>query len=631
MNQLLSDMAQFHFLRPEWFAALLPVVLLIILLWNRRSAYGSWQQVIAPHLLRHLLEGSGQRKKRGPVILLLIAWVVTVFALAGPTWNKLPQAVQKKVNAQIIVMDLSLSMFAQDVSPSRLERARYKLSDILRRSKEGLTGLVVFAGTPHVVTPLTDDTRTILSMVDSLSPDIMPIPGSDPAAAVIKAKEVLQQGGMYQGHIILLTDDLPADFLDEVKGELNRADTPVSIFAIGTNEGSPISLPGGSFVKDESGSIVVAKVNENAMKTAARQLGGRFTTLTYSDEDIDYLLDFKATLLDQEMKETERDFDTWDEMGHWLVVLLLPLAAAGYRKGWLGSLLLPVVAVSTLGMAEPAQANLWDDLWQTPDQQGQQAWRGEQYDNAAEKFADPQWKGSAYYRSENYEQAETEFAKSDTADAHYNRGNALARQQKIEEAMAAYETALEKNPDLEDAKKNLELLKQLQEQQKQEGQEGEDGEDSDEKDSDQNQPKDQNQNNQQENQQQDQQDQGQEQSGDSEEQSEQQSGQQQEQDQEKETDQQNPQGQQENEKEKENPEEQQQGQEPSDEEQQPEEEQPPRPIAPKLQDSQESAEDQQALQQWLERVPDEPGGLLRRKFKMESKLRNRNELESQAW
>lgn len=630
MNQLLSDMAQFHFLRPEWFAALLPVVLLIILLWNRRSAYGSWQQVIAPHLLRHLLEGSGQRKKRGPVILLLVAWVVTVFALAGPTWNKLPQAVQKKVNAQIIVMDLSLSMFAQDVSPSRLERARYKLSDILRRSKEGLTGLVVFAGTPHVVTPLTDDTRTILSMVDSLSPDIMPIPGSDPAAAVIKAKDVLQQGGMYQGHIILLTDDLPADFLDEVKGELNRADTPVSIFAIGTSEGSPISLPGGSFVKDESGSIVVAKVNENAMKTAARQLGGRFTTLTYSDEDIDYLLDFKATLLDQEMKETERDFDTWDEMGHWLVVLLLPLAAAGYRKGWLGSLLLPVVAVSALGMAEPAQANLWDDLWQTPDQQGQQAWRGEQYDNAAEKFADPQWKGSAYYRSENYEQAEIEFAKSDTADAHYNRGNALARQQKIEEAMAAYETALEKNPDLEDAKKNLELLKQLQEQQKQEGQEGEDGEDSDEKDSDQNQPKDQNQSNQQENQQQDQQDQGQEQSGDSEEQSEQQSGQQQEQDQEKETDQQNRQGQQENEKEKENPEEQQQGQEPSDEEQQ-QEEQPPRPIAPKLQDSQESAEDQQALQQWLERVPDEPGGLLRRKFKMESKLRNRNELESQAW
>lgn len=630
MNQLLSDMAQFHFLRPEWFAALLPVILLIILLWNRRSAYGSWQQVIAPHLLRHLLEGSGQRKKRGPVILLLVAWVVTVFALAGPTWNKLPQAVQKKVNAQIIVMDLSLSMFAQDVSPSRLERARYKLSDILRRSKEGLTGLVVFAGTPHVVTPLTDDTRTILSMVDSLSPDIMPIPGSDPAAAVIKAKDVLQQGGMYQGHIILLTDDLPADFLDEVKGELNRADTPVSIFAIGTSEGSPISLPGGSFVKDESGSIVVAKVNENAMKTAARQLGGRFTTLTYSDEDIDYLLDFKATLLDQEMKETERDFDTWDEMGHWLVVLLLPLAAAGYRKGWLGSLLLPVVAVSALGMAEPAQANLWDDLWQTPDQQGQQAWRGEQYDNAAEKFADPQWKGSAYYRSENYEQAEIEFAKSDTADAHYNRGNALARQQKIEEAMAAYETALEKNPDLEDAKKNLELLKKLQEQQKQEGQEGEDGEDSDEKDSDQNQPKDQNQSNQQENQQQDQQDQGQEQSGDSEEQSEQQSGQQQEQDQEKETDQQNRQGQQENEKEQENPEEQQQGQEPSDEEQQ-QEEQPPRPIAPKLQDSQESAEDQQALQQWLERVPDEPGGLLRRKFKMESKLRNRNELESQAW
>ena len=627
MNSILSDMAQFHFLRPEWFLALLPVVVLIVLLWNRRSAYGSWQQVIAPHLLRHLLEGSGQPKKRGPIILLLIAWVIAVFALAGPTWKKLPQAVQKKVNAQVIVMDLSLSMFAQDVSPSRLERARYKLSDILRRSKEGLTGLVVFAGTPHVVTPLTDDTRTILSMVDSLSPDIMPIPGSDPAAAVIRAKQVLQQSGMYQGHIILLTDDLPADFVDKVKKELNRADMPVSIFAIGTAEGSPISLPGGNFVKDAAGSIVVAKVNESTMKTAARQLGGRFTTLTYSDEDIDYLLDFKATLLDQEMKETERDFDTWDEMGHWLVVLLLPLAAAGYRKGWLGAMLLPMVALGTLGMAEPARADLWDDLWQTPDQQGQQAWRNEQYSTAAEKFEDPLWKGSAYYRSENYEQAEAEFARSDSADAHYNRGNALARQQKIDEAIAAYETALEKAPDMEDAKKNLELLKQLQQQQQQDGQQGDEGEDSKEQDTGENQPTDQDQQNQPQDQQQEQQDQGQEQSGDSEEQSKQQSGQQQEQDQEKNKDQQ---GQQEQKEEQQDPEDQQQGQQPADEQAE-EDQQPPQPIAPRLKDSRESAEDQQALQQWLERVPDEPGGLLRRKFKLESKLRNRNELESQAW
>lgn len=630
MDRILSDMAQFHFLRPEWFLALLPVVLMIALLWNRRSAYGSWQQVIAPHLLQHLLEGNGRPKKRGAIILLLIAWVLTVLALAGPTWQKHPQAVQKKVNAQVIVLDLSLSMFAQDVSPSRLERARFKLSDILKRSQEGLTALVVFAGTPHVVTPLTDDTRTILSMVDALSPDIMPIPGSDPAAAVIKAKNVLEQSGMYQGHIILLTDELPADFAEKVKKEININDTPVSIFAIGTAEGSPIPVPDGSFVKDRAGSIVVAKVNESAMKTAARQLGGRFTTLTYTDEDIDYLLDFNANLLDQEMKDTQRDFDTWDEMGHWLVVLLLPIAAAGYRKGWLGSLLLPTLLAGMLAAPSPARAELWDDLWQTPDQQGQQAWRQQDYTTAAEKFADPRWKGSALYRSENYEQAEQAFAQMDSAEAHYNRGNALAKQQKLEDAIAAYETALEKAPDMEDAQRNLELLKKLLEQQQQQEQQnnhqGEDGNDQQQQDSQQNEGE----------QQQDGEDQ------------QQQSGQRQssEQAQNSPEDQQGDSEQQPSEEAKQNPEQKDQGknrdqeqqeqqqtqQQGSEEQPNPgDEKQPPQPIAPQLQESDESAEDQQALQQWLERVPDEPGGLLRRKFNMESQLRNRNELESQAW
>ena len=629
MNTLLTELAQFHFLRPAWFLALLPAVLLVVLLWNRRSAYGSWQQVIAPHLLQHLLAGSGQPKKRGSLILLLIVWTLTVIALAGPTWQKLPQAVQKKVDAQVIVLDLSLSMYAQDVSPSRMERARFKLSDILRRSKEGLTGLVVFAGTPHVVTPLTDDTRTILSMVDSLSPDIMPIPGSDPAAAVIRAREVLEQSGMPQGHILLLTDEIPADFADTVKQELNTRDTPVSIFAIGTSEGSPISLPGGSFVKDDSGSIVVAKVNEGAMKTAARQLGGRFTTLTYSDEDVDYLLDFKANLLDQEMKETERDFDTWDEMGPWLVILMLPLAAAGYRKGWLGAFLLPIMLGAGLLSPQSAHADVWENLWKTPDQQGQEAWRSERYQSAAEKFKDPLWKGSAHYRSGNFAEAEEEFAKVDSADAHFNRGNALAKQQKLEEALEAYDKALELDPEMEAAQKNKQLVKQAAKQRKRKKDGDKNGEgDSDDKGDNKDQDSDNNESGDSDEKSGDQKKDG-DQNGDQDgEQNQQQGGKQ-------------DQGDEQNEKERKQPGQNQQNRDADDEEQeqglpgdrepQDAEEETPNPIAPRLQESLQSAEDQQALQQWLERVPDEPGGLLRRKFKMESQLRNRNDLDSQAW
>lgn len=614
MDKLLSDLAQFHFLRPEWFLALIPAVILIVLLWNKRSAAGTWQAVISPHLLPHLLQGNIAKPMRVPFILLLIGWVLAVFAMAGPTWKKLPQAVQKKVDAQVIVMDLSLSMFAQDISPSRLTRAKHKLSDILNKTKEGLTGLVVFAGTPHVVTPLTDDTRTILSMVDSLSPDIMPIAGSDPASAVIRAQKVLKQGGMRQGHIILLTDDIPADFVEKVKKEVDVNNTPVSIFAIGTTEGAPIALPDGNFVKDDNGAIVIPKVNESLMKTAAKQLRGRFTTLTYSDEDVDYLLEYKASLLDHETKETERDFDTWDDAGHWIVLLILPLAAIGYRKGWLGALLLPMVFVSALGTPQTANASIWDDLWKTPDQQGQQAWRQEQYNEAANKFKDPMWKGSAYYRAKDFENAAKEFSKLDTPDSNYNLGNALAKQQLIDEAISAYEKALEQDPSMEDAKKNLELLKQLKEQQqKQQG----DDKNKDDKNSEQQDSEKQNQQQQEENPKNphdSKEEQGSEQpSQNAEEESQQQAKPEDSQNQEEEKQQQAQANQ--NEQEQEEPNEQQQ----------------PQPIRPEFKESQQSAEDQQALQQWLERVPDEPGGLLRRKFKLESQLRNRSNLESQAW
>ena len=184
MTEFLKEIEQFHFLRPYWLLAIIPALILIVLMWKRKAAFGPWQSVISPHLVPHLLSGNVQQQSKFPLVLLLICWLLASIAMAGPTWRTLPQAVQKKIDAQVIVLDLSLSMYAKDIAPSRLVRARMKLTDILKRADEGLTALVVYAGTPHVVTPLTDDTNTILSMVNSLSPDIMPIKGSDPIEAV---------------------------------------------------------------------------------------------------------------------------------------------------------------------------------------------------------------------------------------------------------------------------------------------------------------------------------------------------------------------------------------------------------------------------------------------------------------
>ncbi|HBO95398.1 MAG TPA: hypothetical protein DD667_19095, partial [Gammaproteobacteria bacterium] len=108
MTEFLQQIEQFRFLRPWWLLGVIPAVILIMLLWNRKSSYGGWQRVISPHLLPHLLAGNVTRQSRAPLVMLLICWLLAVVAMAGPTWQQLPQAVQKKINAQVIVLDLSL-------------------------------------------------------------------------------------------------------------------------------------------------------------------------------------------------------------------------------------------------------------------------------------------------------------------------------------------------------------------------------------------------------------------------------------------------------------------------------------------------------------------------------------------
>lgn len=629
MSDFFQHVAQFHFLRPLWLLAILPASLLVVLLWRRKASYGLWEQVISPHLLPHLMKGNVGGQNRSALVLLLIGWLLASLALAGPTWRKLPTAAQKKIEAQVIVLDLSISMYATDLPPSRLERARMKLTDILKRTDEGLTALVVFAGTPHVVTPLTDDANTIQSMVASLSPDIMPIKGSDPAAAVKRALEVFKQGGVDGGRILLITDDIPGDFvssLDVVVG----ADTQVSILGIGTAEGSPIPLKGGSFVKDAGGNIVVPRLDVERLKKAARQLGGRFSTLSTNDDDINYLLAHTSPFGDQQIKDAHREFDVWDEAGPWLVILLLPLAAAGYRRGWLGALILPVMASLLSLTPRPAQAFEWADLWRTQDQQAQALLGEGQAAEATHKFTRPDWKGASAYKGGDFETAAEQFRQQQDADGYYNLGNSLTELGQYDDAIAAYKKSLELNPDNQDAKINSEIAKQRKQQQQQQQQDGDGNKDqnkkgdqdkSDKQDSDPNKQDDKKQDGeqQQDPQQQDQKDQDQQgqQQQDQQEKDPQKDGQEQEQKQEQ--------------QDKGDQDQQNQPQPPQSEQGDKDGEEERPPMSLDYQEEPLQSEDQQALEQWLRRVPDDPGGLLRRKFERETQLRKNTPGGESTW
>ncbi|MES2607027.1 MAG: VWA domain-containing protein, partial [Pseudomonadota bacterium] len=197
----------FHFLRPLFLLGIIPAVLLVLLLRFLQSSQSSWQLAIDARLLPYLLDKNSTPQQSYPLYGLLLLWTLGIVAMAGPVWEQNPVPVQEKQDAVVIVLDLSMSMYADDVSPNRATRAQRKIIDILEyRRAEGQTGLVVYAGDAHAVTPMTDDVETINNLVPSLQPNIMPVLGSKPLSGITLAMDLLANSALPNAHILLLTD-----------------------------------------------------------------------------------------------------------------------------------------------------------------------------------------------------------------------------------------------------------------------------------------------------------------------------------------------------------------------------------------------------------------------------------------
>jgi len=562
----------FHFLRPEWFYAVIPAILLIIILRLRQGRGSSWEQTIDASLLPYLIDDVTAKPVKTLIYFILFAWILAILALAGPVWEKTPQPMHEREDALVILFDLTRSMYATDVKPNRLVRARRKLLDLLAMRSEGVTALVVYAGDAHGVSPLTDDARTIAEMIPAVSPNIMPAPGSQLAPALRLAHSLFVDASVASGRILIVTDEIRDVAEAQNVARQFRYAYPVSVLAVGTAEGAPIPGQGprqSGFMKDANGTLVIPKVDFSALADFASVAGGRYARITLTDEDLEYLLADEPLINPDEYRELERDFDVWFEEGPWLLLLLLPLAALSFRRGWVWS----VVLVCLLPIPE-AEASLWDDLWESRDRQAVKAMNDGDALRAAELFQHEQWKGTAQYRGEDYVGSAEAFSAANTADGRYNLGNSLARLGKYTEAIEAYDEALVINAGHEDANFNKELVQKLLESQQQQEQQQN-------SDDDQNQDSDESEDQQQSS---DQQDQDSENQSDSEQK-------QQDADEQKSN-------------ERDEAEQQQQDQREAEDQQLAEAE----PL---------NEEEEQALQQWLRRVPDDPGGLLRRKFEMQ--------------
>lgn len=577
-------MADFHFLRPLWLLLLLAAFLLPLVLRRFHQSDSGWSRIIPARLLRPMISQSGAAgpPRKSPVLPAVAAVVVLSIALAGPSWRQAPTPLQQQNDSLVIVLDLSLSMLATDVEPDRLTVAKRKIRDILKAREGALTALVVYAADAHVVTPLTDDRNTIEGMLNVLEPVIMPAAGNRADLGIKRGLDLLEQGAPGNGRLLLIADDVAERYRQRITDHLANSRFALSTLTVGTTEGGPIPLARQGFIRD-NGDIVIARAAPDSMAGLARRNGGNSHTLTITEDDILALELRPIDSADWEDSNRDLTVNRWQDDGYWLLWLAAPLALIGWRRGAMVIMLFALLPLTP----RPAMALDWDSLWSRQDQRAPELIEKDP-GRAAQVLDDPAWRGSALYREGNFESAAEAFARAETPSADYNRGNALARAGKLEEALKAYDSALDKQPQNEDARFNRDLVKQLMEQQQ--DQSGGEGDESSDQDGDQQQ-----QDNQQNSQ------------GDSDSQNQQGNSSGQPGDQQQDNQQNNPDskpdGDGENQQQEQSPAQQDQSNtEGTDSE------------AARSPAELETSPLSQGQEQWLRRVPDNPGGLLRRKF-----------------
>ena len=444
-----------HWQRPLWLLLAPLLGFLLWKLWHREQRAGRWQALLPAAFQAVLLTATQGRSSRLPWLALGLAWLLALLALLGPSWQRIEQQNPKPADPLVVLLELTPEMLASDASPNRLAQAKRKLLDLLEARQDAQTAIVVYAGSAHTVVPLSDDLSTSRNLIDALNPGIMPEPGKRADLAIVKAMQLLERGAQGSGRLLLLTSGLNASERQAITQTLGRSAERLHILGIGSAQGAPIIQEDGSFLKDQQGAILLPRLDSVGLKRFATEVGGQYQGVTLDETDLRNLGLLEPPQSLRRDGELVR-LQAWADQSHWLLLPLLLLAACAARRGWL--LCLPLLLV---GLPQNSYAFEFADLWLRPDQQGQRLLEAQQPGAAAQRFNDPRWQAHALYQAGEYAAAAERFAFGETASDHYNRGNALARSNELEAAVDAYTQALELEPELTPAQTNKALVEAL--------------------------------------------------------------------------------------------------------------------------------------------------------------------------
>lgn len=485
----------FHFIRPYWLL-LIPVVLFVYWRFQKnQNIKERYQKLIAPHLLNHLVVGEKRKWNIQPIHMILIIVTIGAFAFAGPTWKReLPPFTEDKAPLTI-VLSLSESMDAIDISPTRLERAKQKIIDLLKLRPGARTALFVYAEETFMVLPLTTDSKMFEIFLSSLSTDLMPKDGSNTKEVLNRVSEFLRDEEV-PGTILLITDKVNRDSFNSFTELKDSSHNQIIILATGTSSGGPISIGQNRFQINKNGQRIIAKLDIDSFKELRDKHNIPVTTVSIDNDDIEWIQRNVQTHL-QAVQQEEAE-TRWIEYGYYLLYPIVLIFLFWFRKGWsvkwvaifIISMLInhsSLYAFEKEGLSDSTKnfadstATIDEDqykwewfmnLWLTKDQQGRYYFEKNDYTKAAERFENKLWKGISFYKIEDYEEAINQFAQLNDAQSYFYLGNSYARLKNYEEAKNSYKEAIIIKGSFPEAEFNLRIvegiIRKLEEEKKKE-------------------------------------------------------------------------------------------------------------------------------------------------------------------
>ncbi len=443
--------AQFHFLRPEWFWAFVPVTVVVLLIIFTSRENKKWKKVIAPALQPFMFTKEKQSSLTYPLIAFLLIMSIGILSLTGPTWSKEEVPGAKSEAVLLIAVDCSLSMLAEDIQPNRLERAKFKIRDLLDSNPGSKVSLFAYAGTAHTVVPACSDYRLVTHHLESLSPGIMPVQGTNLKMMLEMADSVLNKVEA-PSTLLLVTDVVDTEQTDLLIQFVENSKHSVELLVMATPQGAQIPKNENKEpVTDANGNIVVSKLNPDVLFDLQKIDKININSLTLDNSDMELI----ATNIRRNLTyraDDEQSEEQWKDMGFLLLILLVLIVPFWFRKGWMIRYAwIPVF----LTMTSCSGSLSWKDLWYTKDYQGQELYNNQDFEEAGNTFESVLHQGVAYYKAGNYDAAAQVFAKDSSANSLFNLGLAYTQLGLYDEALQVIELAAEKDPDNEEFKKAI--------------------------------------------------------------------------------------------------------------------------------------------------------------------------------